>query len=63
MLLCPDGGRIVASRREGLISIGRIAHCAQVEGGYELEEEYVVAPRREGLNEMESRLWRPDERG
>ena len=31
--------------------------------GYELEEEYVVAPRWKKLNEMEGRWWRPDERG
>ena len=59
----PRRGTYCGVQTGGLISRGRIAHCSQVEGGYELEEEYVVAPRREGLNEMESRLWRPDERG
>ena len=59
----PIQGDVLWRPDGGLIFRGRIAHCAQVEGGYELEEEYVVAPRREGLNEMESRLWRPDERG
>ena len=62
MLLCPYRGDVLWRPDGGLISRGRIAHCAQVEGGYELEEEYVVAPRREGLNVRQSRVWRLDGR-